>query len=193
LSTSGAAPVRADARRNRGLVLAAADAVFAERGVAASTEEVARRAGVGVGTVFRHFPTKEALLAALLVERLNAMASDAEAQIDSDDPGAALRELFARMVEKSAAKKMYSEALGDGSGCWPAAGLADAQRRVRHGIGGLLLRAQEAGQVRADLSPEDLFALVVGASRAAEFAGDDPQVQRRTLEVVLDGLRPAGC
>src|SRR5689334_6744231 len=83
-------PLRADARRNRARVLEAAGAVFAAEGVGAPTEAVAKRAGVGIGTVFRHFPTKEALLAAVLVERMRGLAEHARAAVAEDDAGAAL-------------------------------------------------------------------------------------------------------
>jgi AcrR family transcriptional regulator len=181
--------MRADARRNRARVLEAAEAVFAAAGTSASTEEIARRAGVGVGTVFRHFPTKEALLRAILEERLTVLAAEAEALASSPDPGAALRGLFTRMVEQSAAKRTYADALAD-AGLDLSAALPEAARRTRSALAALLASAQRAGAVRADVGVAELLALVVGASRAAEYAGWDREVGRRTLQVVFDGLRP---
>src|SRR5215471_4249673 len=102
--------MRADARRNRARVLEAAEAVFAARGTSASTEEIALRAGVGAGTVFRHFPTKEALLEAILADRVARLGEEARSLAASADPGAALLGLFARMVEEAAVKKTYVEA-----------------------------------------------------------------------------------
>src|SRR4051812_5490623 len=90
----GGRPPRADALRNRARVLTAAEAVFAARGTSASTEEVAREAGVGIGTVFRHFPTKEALLEAVYVARLRRLAEEADALVSADDAGEAFFTFF---------------------------------------------------------------------------------------------------
>jgi AcrR family transcriptional regulator len=181
--------MRADARRNRARVLEAAEAVFAASGTSASTEEVARQAGVGVGTVFRHFPTKEALLQALLADRLTKLGEEAEALSNSQDPGAALFGLFTRMVEQSAAKRTYADALAD-AGLDATASLSEVGQRTLHALGVLLARAQRSGAVRHDIGVTELVALVVGASRAAEHSGWDREVQARTLQVVFDGLGP---
>ncbi len=184
--------MRADARRNRVRVLEAAEAVFAASGTSASTEEIARQAGVGVGTVFRHFPTKEALLQAILEERLTKLAQEAESLSSSGDPGAALFGLFTRMVEQSAAKQAYADAVA-GAGLASSASLTGAARRTRRALASLLARAQQAGAVREDIGVTELIALVVGASRAAEHAGWDGEVQARTLRVFFDGLRTAAA
>jgi AcrR family transcriptional regulator len=181
---------RADAVRNRTRVLEAADAVFLAKGTGASTEEVARAAGVGVGTVFRHFPTKEALLAAVFTARLERMAEEADALAASSvEPGVALFSFFTSMVERAATKQAFVDALA-------AAGV-DVQQRasgmgreLREAMDALLARAQRAGAVRDDIRAADLIALLIGVSRAAEHAGWDPEAQARTLRVVLDGLRP---
>jgi AcrR family transcriptional regulator len=186
----GDKPLRADARRNRARVLEAAETVFAAKGTGASTEEVAREAGVGIGTVFRHFPTKEALLEAVFAARLERLAEDARALAAAEDPGAALFNLFTRMVQESATKQALADALA-------AAGVDVRQQVATAGgqellgaLGVLLTRAQEAGAVRSDLRPADLIALLVGTSKAAEHTGWDPETHARTLRVVLDGLRP---
>src|ERR1700674_2193042 len=101
--------MRADARRNRARVLDAAEAIFADRGTSASTEEIAVRAGVGIGTLFRHFPTKEALLEAILMERVARLGEVARSLATAADPGAALFGLFGRMVEQAVRKKSYVE------------------------------------------------------------------------------------
>jgi AcrR family transcriptional regulator len=178
-------PLRADARRNRARLLEVADQVFTERGVGASTEEVARAAGVGIGTVFRHFPTKQALLAAVLATRLEQLAAEAEALTDEPDPGAALDRLVRLVVGHARAKNAYADALG---GDIP--GLKDEIRgRLTDAVAALLARAQAAGAVRAELRPADLMALLVGASRAVEHTGD-AAARDRVLGVVLAGLRP---
>jgi AcrR family transcriptional regulator len=189
---AAARPLRADARRNRARILEAAEAVFAAKGVAASTEEVARRAGVGIGTVFRHFPTKEALLEAVVDGHLRRLADEAGALAAADDPGAALAAFFGRAMERSPAKLALVDALA-------AAGVevgrragSPAGRELHRALAALLARAQRAGAVRDDVGVGDLVALLAGVSRAAEHAGWDRAAQARILAVVLDGLRHGG-
>jgi AcrR family transcriptional regulator len=177
--------LRADARRNRARLLDVADQVFVEQGVGASTEEVARAAGVGIGTVFRHFPTKQALLAAVLAARLERLAAAAEALTADPDPGAALDRLIRLVVGSAPAKNAYADALGgDIPGLTEQVG-----DRLRDALAALLERAQAAGAVRAELRPADLKALLVGTSRAVENTAD-AAARERVLRVVLAGLRP---
>ncbi|MEU9844544.1 helix-turn-helix domain-containing protein, partial [Actinomadura sp. NPDC048032] len=103
-------PLRADALRNRAKVLAAAEEVFAVQGTSASTEEVARKAGVGIGTVFRHFPTKESLLEAVLVALLKRLAAEARDLRAAADPGAAFFGFFTRVVSQAASSGARSPA-----------------------------------------------------------------------------------
>lgn len=180
--------MRADARRNRLRLLEVAEEVFSREGTAASTEEIAARAGVGIGTLFRHFPTKEALLEALLARRVNRIADDAERLAVGADAGQALETLVVEVVAQSAQKKAYAEALA-GSGNPAGPELIPAQRRARAALDGLLRRAQRQGRIRDDIQTEDLIALIVGAVQAAEHAGWEVGVRDRTLRVVLDGLR----
>jgi len=146
---------------------------------------------VGVGTVFRHFPTKEALVEAILLDRLAMFAEEAESLSSAADPGAALLALFTRMVEQAAVKKTYADALAD-AGLDARIAMSHVGQRMRDAMGALLTRAQRAGAVRDDIGVTELIALVVGASRAAEHAGWDRDVQTRTLAVVFAGLRPPG-
>ena len=187
-----AKPLRADARRNQARILDAAEAVFAAKGTAASTEEIARQAGVGIGTVFRHFPTKDALLEAVFFGRLRRLADEVDALAAAEDPGAALFSFFTRVVDQAATKLAFVDALA-------AAGVELIQHATASpvgqdllgAIGALLTRAQRAGTVRDDIGVAELIALLVGTSRAVEHARFDPGVQARTLAVVFDGLRPA--
>jgi len=181
-------PLRADARRNRARVLRAADEVFSAKGVAAPTEEVARQAGVGVGTVFRHFPTKEALLEAVLVERFARMADEARGLSEAADAGAALFGFLGRIVGQSATKNAFTDALS-AAGVDPAQSVADVGRELWAALAGLLARAQRAGAVRDDVAIDELIAVIVGASHAARHAGRDAHVQARAVAVILDGLR----
>jgi AcrR family transcriptional regulator len=175
-------PLRADAARNRARILSVADELFAAGGPSVSTEEVASAAGVGIGTVFRHFPTKEDLLAAVLRARLEALAAQAEAAAGAADPGTAFGTIFASSVERSPAKLTLARAAGD------RAAIADVGERLRAALAVLLRRGQESGQLRRDVTVEDVIALLAGASRAWEQAGDDPARRARTVTVILDGL-----
>lgn len=187
-STSDAdRPLRADARRNRDRLLLVADEVFTDRGTGVATEEIARMAGVGVGTLFRHFPTKEALLEAVYVRRLRQLADAAASLADATDPGAALRDFFTRVVDQSASKNAVADALAQSGVDVRTAG-AGAGADLRAALGVLLVRAQQAGSVRTDVETTDLLALLVGASRAVEQLPSDPAARQRTLRVVLDGL-----
>jgi AcrR family transcriptional regulator len=183
--------LRADARRNRARVLEAAEAAFASKGTSASTEEIARDAGVGIGTVFRHFPTKEALLEAVVVGRLERLAAEAASLATAEDPGSAFFSFFASAVDRSATKIALADALA-AAGVDVERAAAEVGRELRRTMGVLLGRAQAVGAVREDATVADVIALLVGASRAAEHAGWDRGVQTRTVAIMLDGLRPAG-
>ncbi len=179
---------RADARRNRVRVLEAAEQVFAARGTTASTGEIARAAGVGIGTVFRHFPTKEALLEAILVTRMQRLIDEADSLSGATDPGGAFFTFFERMVEHAASKKAFSDALAL-AGVDVATVVAPVARKLQRAIGVLLARAQEVGAVRRDARVAEVIALFKGAAHAAEHAAGDRVLQSRTLAIIFDGLR----
>jgi AcrR family transcriptional regulator len=178
--------MRADARRNRERVLAAAEEVFAERGVAASTEEVARRAGVGIGTVFRHFPTKEVLYEAIVVRRLSQLVEDAP--LEDDDAGGAFREFFGRIVEVAATKKAFADTMAV-VGIDVKKSAPDVGEEIRRTFALLLERAQQAGAIRPDVTLPEVWVLLAGACLAADHT-DDPALRDRALEVLFDGLAP---
>ncbi|ETK37838.1 TetR/AcrR family transcriptional regulator [Microbispora sp. ATCC PTA-5024] len=182
-------PLRADARRNRARILEAAEAVFAAQGVSASTEDVARRAGVGIGTVFRHFPTKESLVEEVFLGRVRMLA-DKAAALSEADAGTAFFRFFAYAVEQAATQSAYADVLAEAAATGGEEGAAPSAvgRELAAALAELLGRAQRAGAVRADMGVEELVALLIGASRAAEHVG--PEVRRHTLDIVFDGLRP---
>jgi AcrR family transcriptional regulator len=180
--------MRADARRNRARLLDAAEAVFAAKGSSASTEEVARAAGVGIGTLFRHFPTKENLLEAVYRARLRRMAEAARQLASSDDVGQAFFEFLAEQVAHSGTKIAVADALAE-AGIDVRTASADEGREVPEALGMLLERAQRAGAVRPDVGLPELMALLVGASRAVEHAAAE-DVRARLVGIILDGLRP---
>jgi AcrR family transcriptional regulator len=188
VSADAARPLRADARRNRARVLDAAEEVFAAQGTGASTEEIARRAGVGIGTVFRHFPTKEALLEAVFVGRLHRLAEQAAALADAADPGTAFFDFFHRVVDHAATKNAIADALAEAGVAIPGES-STVGLELQRALAVLLERAQAAGAVRPDVGVAELKALLVGASRAVELT-PEPGVRARTLRVMLDGLRP---
>lgn len=184
-----ARPPRADALRNRERLLAAAAAAFAADGLSVPLDEIARRAGVGPGTLYRHFPTKEALFEAVLHDRLRRLAEEARALGEDPDPAAALLGLIGRLGAEAAAKRDLVDALASGGADLNAAALAATAADLRAGIGRLLDRAQRSGAIRADLTLADLMALISGmlfAVRPRPAGQADPQ---RVVAVLCDGLR----
>ena len=183
-----ARPLRADARRNREAVLEAARTAFAASGLTVALDEIARRAGVGPGTLYRHFPTKEALFEAVVQERLRHLADEGAALGDSPDPGAAFFTFLDRLAAEAGPKRDLFDALASaGVEAGPAVMAAAADLRTQ--ISRLLFRAQQAGAVRADIGSEDLTALLSGLLFAMPpRPGVDQAV---VLSVFTDGLRPA--
>jgi AcrR family transcriptional regulator len=180
--------LRADARRNRELLLEAASAAFAEEGLSVPLDEIARRAGVGPGTLYRHFPVKEALFEAVLLDRLQRLADDAQSLRSAENPGTALTGFIGRLVAEAAPKQDLVEALASG-GADVGAALSGTAGRLRAEIGHLLDRAQHGGTIRDDITIADLMALISGvlvAVRARPGGQADPQ---RAVAVLCDGLR----
>ena len=182
---AGGPGLRADARRNRARILAAAGQVFAERGASASTEEVARRAGVAVGTVFRHFPTKDDLLRAIMKDLLQRLSGEASSLAADGDPATALFTFFTRLVGQAAAKRTVIDLLAATGTAIditePAAGL---QREVAE----LLALAKRAGTVRDDVQIAEVTALLISTCQGALQARWDSDLQGRVLAVIFDGL-----
>lgn len=168
--------MRADARRNRARILAAAEEVFAARGAAASTEEVAAVAGVAIGTVFRHFPTKRDLLGAILKELLATLGEAAA----GDD----LFAFVTRVVDAAAEKRFVVDLLAGDGVTVEVGGVIDS---LAGDIENLLVRAQESGQVRADVRLDEVLALLTAAAQGALRWSSD--LRRRTLAVIFAGLR----
>lgn len=187
--TGGGRTQRVDARNNRGRILDVAADVFGKGGESASTEEVARLAGVGIATVFRHFPTKAALLEAVLVRRFDALREQAETLLNATDPGRAFFGLYSDLVADAATKIAIAEALLDAGGDSDG-NAAQASNGLRRAVGALLRRAQQAGAVRDDVELPEVYALLVGTSRAVAHAHLDQEVRARVLAIVFDGLAP---
>ncbi|SDK65056.1 TetR/AcrR family transcriptional regulator [Nonomuraea jiangxiensis] len=185
---TSARPLRADARRNRERVLRIAQEALAADGLTISFDEIARRAGFGVGTVYRHFPTKEALFEAVLLGRIERFVADARAKATAEDAGEAFFGWFAGVVEQASANQALCDMLDSGSGMGfrPASTL---EADFVQALGRLLARAQRAGAVRRDLGPQDVHDLLRGcltAERRARARG----AGGRMAKVVCDGMRP---
>jgi AcrR family transcriptional regulator len=175
---------RADALRNRARILATAEDMFARDGLAVSVDDIARRAKIGIGTLYRHFPTKDALVAAIVIERIGRVAERAEALHDAAEPGPALLGLLEQMVAEGAHKRDFVDALGGSQ--WFATEAADStKQRFRRALAKLLAKAQAAGTIRDDIAAPDLLALV----RGVLASGADAKVRTKLLAVLLDGLR----
>ncbi|MEU9835163.1 helix-turn-helix domain-containing protein [Streptosporangium sp. NPDC048047] len=181
-------PLRADARRNRERILRTAEIVLARDGLSASMREIARQADVGLATIYRQFPTKEALYEAIVVARVRALVDEARGLADSEEPGAAFFRFFTRVVEDATHKKTLVDALTD-AGVDVKAGMSGLSREMVAVIETLLTRAQQAGRVRADVRMPELLALLSAACLAAERGRWEEPLRTRTLSVMFDGLR----
>jgi AcrR family transcriptional regulator len=179
--------LRADARRNRARILAAAQMVFASEGSSGSTEQIAAQAGVAIGTVFRHFPTKQALLQSIMKDLLDRLAQETADLAAHGDTATALFAFFADLVDQAAQKKTVVELLAD-TGIQVQ--IADSVNTLTQGIEQLLIQAQRAGAVRDDVHVDTVIALLTSACQGAVHAGWDRDLQNRTLAVIFDGLRP---
>ncbi|HEV2634098.1 MAG TPA: helix-turn-helix domain-containing protein [Actinocrinis sp.] len=189
LAPAPARPLRADARRNRAKVLEAAREVFAAEGLAVPLDEIARRAGVGAGTVYRHFPTKEALFEAVVVDRLEALAADGQARLAAPDPGPAFFEYFTRLVLDAGEKADLADLLASSGVALQESTLA-AGARMKDVLHALLTRAQQSGAVRADVTADDLHSLAVGAIAAEQrnVTMGNPTPPGHLVRIICDGL-----
>lgn len=180
--------MRADAQRNRVKVLEAASAAFAEEGLAVSVQRIARRAGVGTGTVSRHFPTKDDLFRAIVLSRVERLVERARALAEEAEPGEAFFGFFAYMVAEGAINRGLSEALA-GAGFDMEGAAIEAGYDVGAALRDLLVGAQRAGAVRADVTVVDVKALML-ACLTREFTQPEEGARERLLDVVRRGLRP---
>jgi AcrR family transcriptional regulator len=189
LSTITPRPLRADARRNREKVVAAASAAFAEAGLEAQVEDIARRAGVGVGTVYRHFPTKEALVDALAEQHFERLADTMEAALEEQgDPW----QIFTAAIWSSATAATtdiaWCELLGNRPSAVRAA--SRAQQRLAVATGALIARAQEARVMRQDATVDDIRTIMCGFGHVAAAQQAGARLDwKRYLAIALDGLQ----
>src|SRR5581483_3161144 len=187
-STSLQRPLRRDAERNRARIVAAAREAFAAHGVGVGVGEVARLAGVGVGTLYRRFPTKAALVDAVLEEAFAELLERAQQAAEDDDAWHGLETFLEAALSLHARNRALKDLAGASEGTRRRA--AAARERIGPLIATLVRRAQEQGALRPDVTPEDVPLVFWGASRVVERAGAvAPELWRRYLRLVLDGLR----
>ncbi|MBO1330844.1 TetR/AcrR family transcriptional regulator [Streptomyces sp. VRA16 Mangrove soil] len=174
-------PRRADARRNFDALLAAAREAFAEHGGDASLEDIARKAGVGIGTLYRNFPTRQVLFETVYAEEVDALCRLADDVADAPEPWQGLVTWLRRFVEYTVTKRAIREAMSGESDIFVA-----CRRAMLDAGEPLLLRAQRAGEVRGDLSFDDLLRMVSGLTGTAYV---DVEQRDRVLGFALDGIR----
>ena len=184
-------PLRADARRNRERVVTAAGIVFAEHGRDAQMDDVAKRAGVGVGTVYRHFPTKEALIEALAIDRFEKILATGKEALLNPDPWAAFQGAIWAGAQLTASDRSFTEIVGELSGPMP---LPEAlEREMRETYTELMQRAQAVGALRADLVMDDIPMFMCGIGLGARKTHPCPDAWKRHISIVIDGLRASSA
>jgi AcrR family transcriptional regulator len=181
--------MRTDAVKNRQRILDAAEEVFAAEGVAVPIDVVAERAGLGVGTLYRHFPNKEALLEAIVVDRITQLVATAREFESAEDPGQALFSFLQEFAAQASAKRDLFEALGS-AGIDLKARCAELFEDLMRSVDVLLSRAIAVGAVRDDVPANEIVGLIVGTCHAAGDSGVTDAGLGRMVTVVLDGLRP---
>ncbi|MFF0206133.1 TetR/AcrR family transcriptional regulator [Streptomyces sp. NPDC005017] len=187
---AAALPKRADARRNHQRLLRVAAELFAEHGENASLDEIAKRAGVGSGTLYRHFPTRQALLEAAYVDRIEALAARADEIGELLPPGEALaewmRELGLGTIQIRGLRALLGAAAAQGA----AATVCGST--LRDAAGRLVEAARREGTLRADVEPLDVLRLALGLASASDLADDQEQRVGRYVSLLMEGLRRRG-
>ena len=182
--------VRADAARNRESLLAAAEQEFAERGLSASVADIARRAGVAKGTVFRHFATKEDLIASIVCAHIAALTEAARRLSDAADPGTALLEFLTIAADQRQQHDLTF--LQSASESDPRVG--EVRDELHSALGTLVGRAHQSGAIRSDVTETDVFLLMCAPVHVVEnLAAPEPLLWKRYLAIIFDGLRPEGA
>lgn len=192
MGTAPAKPLRADAERNRLHILEAAAAAFADGGLDVPVAEIARRAGVGPGTLFRRFPTKDDLVIAIVEQRIDDICDVVDAALANPDPWAGFVECMEAAVAMQVRDRGVLEAVGERFFGDPR--MHALKERINPKVSALLARAQQAGVVRDDIEHADISVLIQAAARSGcVMPSCDPGLARRYLAIILDGLRPAAA
>lgn len=185
-------PMRADARRNYDRLLGAARAAFSEHGTDAALEDIARRAGVGIGTLYRHFPNRHALMNAVFQEALAELIDRSRELAAAEQPCRGLVEWLGAIITHAGAYRGLAQALMSTSRDETSA-LAQCNVPLREAGAALLARAQACGAVRAEVSIDDLMQLTNAIALASEQSPDDPELADRLLALTLRGLKGPGA
>jgi AcrR family transcriptional regulator len=182
-------PLRADAERNRQRLLAAAKELFATRGLDVTLDDIARHAGVGTGTAYRRFPNKDALIDALMVDRIEEMAALVDECLQDPDPWRALAGFFERALALQVADRGLKEVLfSSGRGRERS---NHARAKMGPAVTRLVQRVLDAGVVRSDLATTDVGVINIMLNTVVDLGRDiEPDLYKRYLAIVLDGLRP---
>jgi AcrR family transcriptional regulator len=182
-------PLRADARRNRDALVTTATQAFATRGVETSLEDIAAEAGVGIGTLYRHFPTRDALIATVYRSALDRLCDGVNARLRTDPPDEVLADWMQRMIDHVATKKGLAVALKSASGSGDNSELfAYAHQRLRETVAAMLEAGAAAGVTRNDIDPADLLRVISGICMVSDQPGWREQAGRLAA-LVMDGLR----
>jgi AcrR family transcriptional regulator len=189
MTEPGIVPLRADAERNRLRLLAAAKDLFATRGLDVTLDDVARHAGVGTGTAYRRFPNKDALIDALMVDRIGELAGIARECLEEPDPWRGISGFFERALALQAADRGLKDVLfSSGRGRERS---NQARQQMAPVVGRLVRRAVEAGAVRSDMSTTDVPLINFMLNTLVDFGREvQPDLYKRYLAIVLDGLKP---
>jgi AcrR family transcriptional regulator len=182
-------PMRADAVRNHEKILLAAEEIFALDGVTVPIDLIAERAGVGIGTLYRHFPTKESLYEAIVVTRISNVLEIADRYANDEDPGQALFNFLREFATQVADKQDLFESLIQ-AGIDIKAKLADQVEELVRRVDVLRQLAVDAGTVRADVTTTDMLNLVMGSCHAASHSDDDDVSLLRLVNIVIAGIQP---
>ena len=181
---------RADSARNRQLLMDAAKAGFSQVGLNVSLEEIARRAGVGIGTLYRHFPSREAVVEAVYRREVEHLAEAVPQLLETSPAGEALHEWMHLFVDYIATKRLIAPSLGAAAGRSSTL-YATSAELITRAISALVKRAVASGDVRKDIDPPDLLRALVGVSYGNPDAGWEASA-RRLIDILMDGLRRKG-
>jgi AcrR family transcriptional regulator len=181
---------RADSARNRQLLIDTAKACFADVGLDVSLEEIARRARVGIGTLYRHFPSREAVVEAVYRREVEQLAEAVPDLLKSSPPAEALHKWMHLFVDYIATKRVIAPSLGVATGATSAL-RANSTELITRAIATLVKRAAESGEVRKDIAPSDLLRAIVGVSYGNPDQAWEASA-RRLIDLLMDGLRRKG-
>jgi AcrR family transcriptional regulator len=180
--------LRKDAERNRQRILDAAQELFAERGQAVTLNEIARHAGVGVGTVYRRFPDKDELVEGLFEQRIDRLAEILDRALANPDPWRGFVEFFEASLEEQAADRGLKQLMLGAAGAYKR--IARARERLQPMVTRLVERARDAGQLRADFEPTDIAILQIMVGSVVDLTYElEPELWRRYFAILLQGLR----